>query len=67
LDADARDMLNGSTIALKQFGSAHTESDISVTFAEANVVHLADTFPRGVKAEPNTPRGVTVRAPFGTS
>jgi glyoxylase-like metal-dependent hydrolase (beta-lactamase superfamily II) len=40
--------LNGSTIALKYYGSAHTDSDISVTFAEANVVHVADTFWNGV-------------------
>ena len=32
--------LNGLTIALKHYGPAHTDSDISVTFAEANVVHV---------------------------
>ncbi len=40
--------LNGLTIALKHYGPAHTDSDISVTFAEANVVHVADTFWNGV-------------------
>ena len=40
--------LNGSTIALKHYGPAHTDSDISVTFAEANVVHVADTFWNGI-------------------
>ena len=40
--------LNGMTIALKHYGTAHTDSDISVTFAEANVVHIADTFWNGV-------------------
>ena len=40
--------LNGSTIVLKHYGPAHTDSDISVTFAEANVVHVADTFWNGV-------------------
>jgi glyoxylase-like metal-dependent hydrolase (beta-lactamase superfamily II) len=40
--------LNGSTIALKYYGPAHTDSDISVTFAEANVVHVADTFWNGI-------------------
>ena len=40
--------LNGSTIALKDYGSAHTDSDISVTFAEANVVDVADTFWNGI-------------------
>lgn len=40
--------LNGSTIALKYYGPAHTDSDISVTFPDANVVHLADTFWNGI-------------------
>ena len=40
--------LNGSTIQLRHYGSAHTDSDISVTFAEANVVHVADTFWNGI-------------------
>jgi glyoxylase-like metal-dependent hydrolase (beta-lactamase superfamily II) len=40
--------LNGQTIALKHYGPAHTDSDISVTFAEANVIHVADTFWNGV-------------------
>jgi glyoxylase-like metal-dependent hydrolase (beta-lactamase superfamily II) len=40
--------LNGSTIGLKHYGPAHTDSDISVTFAEVNVVHVADTFWNGV-------------------
>jgi glyoxylase-like metal-dependent hydrolase (beta-lactamase superfamily II) len=40
--------LNGSTIQLKHYGSAHTDSDISVTFTEANIVHVADTFWNGI-------------------
>jgi glyoxylase-like metal-dependent hydrolase (beta-lactamase superfamily II) len=40
--------LNGATIALRHYGPAHTDSDISVTFAEANVVHVADTFWNGI-------------------
>jgi glyoxylase-like metal-dependent hydrolase (beta-lactamase superfamily II) len=40
--------LNGSTIDLKYYGPAHTDSDISVTFAEANIVHVADTFWNGI-------------------
>jgi glyoxylase-like metal-dependent hydrolase (beta-lactamase superfamily II) len=40
--------LNGATIALKYYGPAHTDSDISVTFTEANVVHVADTFWNGI-------------------
>jgi glyoxylase-like metal-dependent hydrolase (beta-lactamase superfamily II) len=40
--------LNGTTIELKYYGPAHTDSDISVTFPEANVVHVADTFWNGI-------------------
>jgi glyoxylase-like metal-dependent hydrolase (beta-lactamase superfamily II) len=40
--------LNGASIALKYYGPAHTDSDISVTFAEANIVHVADTFWNGI-------------------
>jgi glyoxylase-like metal-dependent hydrolase (beta-lactamase superfamily II) len=40
--------LNGSSIALKYYGSAHTDSDISVTFTEADIVHVADTFWNGI-------------------
>jgi len=40
--------LNGATIGLKYYGPAHTDSDISVTFAEADVVHVADTFWNGI-------------------
>ncbi|KRB33476.1 cyclase [Mesorhizobium sp. Root695] len=40
--------LNGASIALKHYGSAHTDSDISVTFAEADIVHVADTYWNGI-------------------
>lgn len=40
--------LNGSSIGLKYYGPAHTDSDISVTFAEANIVHVGDTFWNGI-------------------
>ena len=40
--------LNGASIGLKHYGPAHTDSDISVTFAEANVVHVGDTFWNGI-------------------
>jgi glyoxylase-like metal-dependent hydrolase (beta-lactamase superfamily II) len=33
--------LNGSSIGLKYYGPAHTDSDISVTFGEADIVHVA--------------------------
>jgi len=40
--------LNGASIALKHYGPAHTDSDISVTFAEADIVHVGDTFWNGI-------------------
>lgn len=40
--------LYGQTIAMKYYGPAHTDSDISVFFEDANVVHVADTFWNGV-------------------
>jgi len=35
---------NGSTLALKHYYPAHTDSDISVHFTEADVLHTGDTF-----------------------
>ena len=40
--------LNGLSIGLKYYGPAHTDSDISVTFAEANIVHVGDTYWNGI-------------------
>ena len=40
--------LNGLTISLKHYGPAHTDSDISIMFGEADVMHVADTFWNGV-------------------
>jgi glyoxylase-like metal-dependent hydrolase (beta-lactamase superfamily II) len=36
--------INGNTIALKHYLPAHTDSDISVHFTEADIVHVADTW-----------------------
>src|SRR6516165_7337601 len=40
--------LNGATIRLKHYTPAHTDSDISVTFGEANVLHTGDTYWNGI-------------------
>src|SRR6266446_8555008 len=40
--------LNGLSIGLKYYGPAYTDSDISVTFAEANIVHVGDTYWNGI-------------------
>jgi len=39
--------LNGETLALRYYGPAHTDSDISVEFTEADVLHVADTWWNG--------------------
>jgi glyoxylase-like metal-dependent hydrolase (beta-lactamase superfamily II) len=39
---------NGQTIELKHYAPAHTDSDISVMFSEANVLHTGDTFWNGI-------------------
>ena len=39
--------LNGTTIALKYYVPAHTDSDISVHFTDADILHVADTFWNG--------------------
>ncbi len=36
--------LNGATVGLRAYGPGHTDSDLSVTFAEADVLHTGDTF-----------------------
>jgi glyoxylase-like metal-dependent hydrolase (beta-lactamase superfamily II) len=47
--ADALDLkLNGASLELRRYAPAHTDSDISVRFAEANIVHVGDTFWNGV-------------------
>src|SRR5215468_7776286 len=40
--------LNGATLALKHYDPAHTDSDISVAFAEADIVHVGDTYWNGI-------------------
>jgi glyoxylase-like metal-dependent hydrolase (beta-lactamase superfamily II) len=39
--------LNGATMALKHYAPAHTDSDISVHFMEADILHVGDTFWNG--------------------
>jgi len=40
--------LNRSTLGLIYYGPAHTDSDISVTFREADIIHCADTYWNGI-------------------
>ncbi len=40
--------VNGASIALKYYGPAHTDGDISVFFTEANVLHVGDTYWYGI-------------------
>jgi glyoxylase-like metal-dependent hydrolase (beta-lactamase superfamily II) len=39
--------LNRTMLHLKYYGPAHTDSDISVTFSEANIFHCGDTYWNG--------------------
>jgi glyoxylase-like metal-dependent hydrolase (beta-lactamase superfamily II) len=46
--ADALDLkLNGTSLALRHFAPAHTDGDISVSFAEWDIVHVGDIFWNG--------------------
>jgi glyoxylase-like metal-dependent hydrolase (beta-lactamase superfamily II) len=45
--ADKTVHLNGATIALKYYGPSHTDGDVSVHFAEADVLHTGDTWWNG--------------------
>jgi glyoxylase-like metal-dependent hydrolase (beta-lactamase superfamily II) len=40
--------INRSTLNLKYYGAAHTDSDISVAFAEADILHCGDTYWNGI-------------------
>lgn len=39
--------VNGTTLALKYYPPAHTDSDISIEFTDADIIHVADTFWNG--------------------
>lgn len=39
--------LNGATLVLKYYGPAHTDSDISINFTEADIFHTGDTWWNG--------------------
>ena len=39
--------VNGATLTLKHYDPAHTDSDIAVTFAEADILHCGDTYWNG--------------------
>jgi glyoxylase-like metal-dependent hydrolase (beta-lactamase superfamily II) len=40
--------LNGTTLSLKHYDPAHTDSDISVSFGEADILHVGDTYWNGI-------------------
>jgi glyoxylase-like metal-dependent hydrolase (beta-lactamase superfamily II) len=46
-DADKTLHLNGAAIALKHYGSAHTDGDVSAYFGEADVLFTGDTWWNG--------------------
>jgi glyoxylase-like metal-dependent hydrolase (beta-lactamase superfamily II) len=45
--ADKTLRLNGAIIALKYYGSSHTDGDVSAYFIEADVLHTGDTWWNG--------------------
>ena len=47
ITADKTLRLNGATISLKYYGPSHTDGDLSVYFAEADVLHTGDTWWNG--------------------
>jgi glyoxylase-like metal-dependent hydrolase (beta-lactamase superfamily II) len=46
--SEKRISINQSTLDLKHYGPAHTDSDISVSFAEADILHCGDTYWNGI-------------------
>jgi glyoxylase-like metal-dependent hydrolase (beta-lactamase superfamily II) len=48
LSANRKLKLNGASIELKPYKPAHTDSDLSVTFGEADILHVGDTYWNGV-------------------
>jgi glyoxylase-like metal-dependent hydrolase (beta-lactamase superfamily II) len=47
-DEDHKMQFNNTSIILKHYAPAHTDSDISVHFTDADVLHVADTWWNGV-------------------
>jgi glyoxylase-like metal-dependent hydrolase (beta-lactamase superfamily II) len=48
LSANRTLKLNRASIELKLYKPAHTDSDLSVTFAEVDILHVGDTFWNGI-------------------
>lgn len=46
--SDHRLQINGTTVVLEHYPPSHTDSDISVRFADADVLHVGDTWWNGV-------------------
>lgn len=38
----------GATVVLRPYGPAHTDSDLSITFTEADILHCGDTYWNGI-------------------
>lgn len=48
LSANRKLKLNGASIELKLYKPAHTDGDLSVTFGEADILHVGDTYWNGI-------------------
>src|SRR5215467_5689848 len=47
-DDEHRLQHNGTNIRMKYYGPAHTDSDVSVVFEEADIIHVGDTWWNGI-------------------
>ena len=47
-DKEHRLQHNGTNIRMKYYGPAHTDSDVSVVFEEADIIHVGDTWWNGI-------------------
>jgi glyoxylase-like metal-dependent hydrolase (beta-lactamase superfamily II) len=48
LSSNRKLKLNGASIELKPYRPAHTDGDLSVTFGEADILHVGDTYWNGI-------------------
>ena len=48
LSANRSLKLNGTSIEMKPYKPAHTDGDLSVTFGEADILHVGDTYWNGI-------------------
>ena len=55
---------NGTTLILKHYSPAHTDSDISVHFVEADIFHTGDTFGTAITRSSITRPAAALTGPY---